>query len=64
MLNSDSNEYIQKTTEWLPEGRGKRGEGDKEVHTTRYKINKIQGGNVRHKRHDQYFIITLMGNNL
>ena len=51
---------------WLPEGRGvhrwsKTEEGDEEVHTTMYKINKQQGYVVQHRDYSQYFIITING---
>ena len=41
--------------------RGKTGEGDLEIQTTKYKINKIQGCYVQHREYNQYFIITLNG---
>ena len=42
-------------------GRSKIGKGCEEVQTTRYKINKLQGCNVQHKKYIQHFIITLNG---
>ena len=42
-------------------GWGKIGEGDEEVQTTMYQINKLQGYIVQHREYSQYFIITLKG---
>ena len=52
----------QKVTSGERGGRGGEiGQGDEEVQTTRYKINKLQGCNVQHREYSQYFIITLNG---
>ena len=42
-------------------GESQRTRNFRKVQTTRYKINKIQGGNVQHREYGQYFIITLNG---
>ena len=42
-------------------GRGRTGVGNSEVQTTMYKINKLQGYIVQHRKYIQYFIITLTG---
>ena len=42
-------------------GWGKKGVEDKEVQTTMYKVNKLQGYIVQRKEFGQYFIITLNG---
>ena len=42
--------------EW---GRDKIGVGDQEVQTSVYKINKLQGYIVQHRKYSQYFTITL-----
>ena len=36
-------------------GRGNIGVGDKEVQTTMYKMNKLQGYIVQHREYSQYF---------
>ena len=42
-------------------GTGKIEEGDLEVKTTMYKINKLQGYTVQHRDYNQYFIISING---
>ena len=42
-------------------GKGKPGVGNKEVQTTMYEINKLQGYIVQHREYSQYFMITVNG---
>ena len=45
----------RKGGEWQYRGRGLR------VQTITYKINKLQGHIVQHRKYSQYFIITING---
>ena len=58
---TDSENKLVVTSGEREGGRGKIGEEDQEVQTTMYKINKLQGYTVQHRKHSQYFIITLNG---
>ena len=51
---AETDSWIQRTNQWLPVGRGKRGgarygQGIKRLKTTMYKINKQHRYNVQHR---------------
>ena len=63
---TETDSQIQRTNQWLPEGRkveggAKQVKGIKRLQTASYKINKSQGYNLQHREYSHYFIISLYG---